>query len=167
MLHQLQSQQRVRTVREGAPVVVGAHIPEEVEGELASLLLAVQLVTLLSLPQLVSKGVAQLVLTHVLLQAMQALDDLGICLEAGPLGPLVAARLTTALLLYLLYVITGNGMYAWYRQVLMAQLLPSLALLVCHHKQWHVRLVHASPDGAAAALLLCLMSVTTGNGIHA
>ena len=95
----------------GAPVVVKAHIPEEVEGELAGLLLAVELVTLLGLPQLVGKGVAQLVLAHVLLQAVQALDDLGVGLEAGALGPLAAAAcLTAALLLHFLYGTTGNGM---------------------------------------------------------
>lgn len=68
-----------------SPVIVRAHIPKEVEGKLAGLLLAVELVALLSLPQLVSKGVAQFVLPHVLFQPMQALDDLGICLKAGPL----------------------------------------------------------------------------------
>lgn len=65
------------------PVKVRAHIPEEVEGQLACLLLAVQLIALLSLPQLVRKGVPQLVLPHVLLQAVQPADDLGISLEAG------------------------------------------------------------------------------------
>ena len=67
------------------PVIVRAHIPKEVEGKLASLLLAVELIALLSLPQLVSKGMAQFVLPHVLFQSMQALDDLGVCLKAGPL----------------------------------------------------------------------------------
>ena len=49
------------------PVKVGAHVPEEVEGQLACLLLAVELVALLGLPQLVCKAVPQLVLPHVLL----------------------------------------------------------------------------------------------------
>ena len=95
-------------MREGegiaAPVIVRAHIPEEVEGKLARLLLAVELIALLSLPQLVSKGVAQLVLPHVLLQAVQALDDLGVRPKAGPLGPLAAAPLAAALLLHLLSI---------------------------------------------------------------
>ena len=85
-----------------APVVVRAHIPEEVKGKLACLLLAVEFVALLSLSQLVSKGVAQLVLPHVLLQAVQALNDLGIRLEAGSLEPLAAATLVAALLLHFL-----------------------------------------------------------------
>lgn len=82
-----------------SPVIVRAHIPEEVEGKLAGLLLAVELVALLSLPQLVSKGVAQFVLSHVLFQPMQALDDLGIRLKAGALRPLTAAPLVAALLM--------------------------------------------------------------------
>ncbi len=49
------------------PVKVGAHIPEEVEGQLARLLLAVELIALLGLPQLVCKAVPQLVLPHVFL----------------------------------------------------------------------------------------------------
>lgn len=87
-----------------APVIVRAHIPEEVKGKLASLLLAVELIALLSLPQLVSKGVAQLVLPHVLLQAVQALDDLGVGPKAGPLGPLAAAPRAAALLLHFLSI---------------------------------------------------------------
>lgn len=53
--------------QEEAPVKVGAHIPEEIEGQLACLLLAVELIALLGFPQLVCKAVAQLVLPHVLL----------------------------------------------------------------------------------------------------
>lgn len=90
--------------KSAAPVIVRAHIPEEVEGKLASLFFAVELIALLSLPQLVSKGVAQLVLPHVLLQAVQALDDLGVGLKAGRLGPLAAVPLAAALLLHFLCI---------------------------------------------------------------
>ena len=103
------------------PVIVRAHIPEEVEGKLASLLLAVELVALLGLPQLVSKGVAQLVLPHVLLQAVQALDDLGVGPKAGPLGPLAAAPLAAALLLHLLSIVP---------HVMTTQLLPCTVCLL-------------------------------------
>lgn len=65
------------------PVKVGAHVPEQVEGQLASLLLAVELIALLGFPQLICKGVPQLVFPHVLLQLVQPADDLGVCLEAG------------------------------------------------------------------------------------
>lgn len=86
-----------------APVIVRAHIPKEVKGKLASLLLAVELVALLSLPKLVSKGVAQFVLSHVLLQPMEALDDFGVRLKARSLGPLTAAPLVAALPLHFMY----------------------------------------------------------------
>ena len=81
------------------PVKVRAHIPKEVEGQLARLLLAVELIAILRLPQLVRKGVAQLVLAHVLLQTVQAPQHLGISFKAGAAGPLVAA-LAAALVLH-------------------------------------------------------------------
>ena len=47
---------------------------------------------------------AQLVLPHVLLQAVQALDDLGVRLKAGSFEPLAAATLVAALLLHFLNI---------------------------------------------------------------
>ena len=93
-------QQSTASGKTHTPVKVGAHIPEEVEGQLACLLLAVELVALLGLPQLVSKGVPQLVLPHVLLQPVQPLDDLGVCSKAAAPRPL-AAPLTAAAALVL------------------------------------------------------------------
>ena len=67
------------------PIKVGPDIPVHVEGQLACLPLAAELVILLGSPQLVSKSEFQLVLPHVTLQLVQPVQQLRVGSKSGRL----------------------------------------------------------------------------------